>query len=174
MKYKDNGQWKEIYVKALDSMPVGTEIDFDGQASDIPVGWEQVDDKGEIYSTTDTKIGTWIDNRAIFRRVIQIQPSQFTSNTTSITIDDLRDLDVLVRLDLLWDYGNTESKRTFPAVFYNNAAWSGQVFVYGAHTAGYNTLVSFELGNNILDALNNTNNAYIYAVIEYVKFNTTD
>ena len=45
MKYKDNGQWKEIYVKALDSMPVGTEVDFDGQTSDIPVGWERVQAK---------------------------------------------------------------------------------------------------------------------------------
>lgn len=64
MKYKDNGQWKEIYVKALDSMPVGTEVDFDGQASDIPVGWEQVDDT-PIYSTTETVCGTWIDRKTI-------------------------------------------------------------------------------------------------------------
>ena len=37
------GNLEKVYVKALDSMPVGAEIDFDGQASDIPTGWEQVD-----------------------------------------------------------------------------------------------------------------------------------
>lgn len=37
------GNLETVYVKALDSMPVGTEVDFDGQASDIPTGWEQVD-----------------------------------------------------------------------------------------------------------------------------------
>lgn len=43
VRVKDEGQFKEIYVKALDSLPVGAEIDFDGQVSDIPIGWEEVD-----------------------------------------------------------------------------------------------------------------------------------
>ena len=34
------GQFETVYVKALDSMPVGTIVDYDGQASDIPTGWE--------------------------------------------------------------------------------------------------------------------------------------
>ncbi len=38
----NTGNLEKVYVKALDSMPVGAEIDFDGQSSDIPVGWEQV------------------------------------------------------------------------------------------------------------------------------------
>lgn len=33
----------EIQGGAGETLPVGTEVDFDGQASDIPVGWEQVD-----------------------------------------------------------------------------------------------------------------------------------
>ena len=37
------GTLETVYVKALDSMPVGTIVDFDGQVSDIPTGWEQVD-----------------------------------------------------------------------------------------------------------------------------------
>lgn len=39
----NTGNFEKLYVKALDSMPIGTEVDFDGQASDIPVGWEEVD-----------------------------------------------------------------------------------------------------------------------------------
>ena len=43
MKYRENAQdtWHEINIKALDSMPVGTIVDYDGEASDIPTGWEQ-------------------------------------------------------------------------------------------------------------------------------------
>lgn len=37
------GTLETVYVKALDSMPVGTIVDFDGQASDIPTGWEETD-----------------------------------------------------------------------------------------------------------------------------------
>ena len=51
MKYKENGQFKPIYVKALDSMPVGTEVDFDGQVADIPTGWEQVEGNNIIVRT---------------------------------------------------------------------------------------------------------------------------
>ena len=36
------GNLEEVYVKAIDGMPVGTEVDFDGQVNDIPTGWEQV------------------------------------------------------------------------------------------------------------------------------------
>lgn len=57
MKYKDNGQFKPIYVKALDSMPVGTEVDFDGQASDIPVGWEQVENEVVLYNNVNGTTG---------------------------------------------------------------------------------------------------------------------
>jgi len=41
MKYKYNGEWLDINIKALDSMPVGTIVDYDGNVSDIPSGWEQ-------------------------------------------------------------------------------------------------------------------------------------
>ena len=41
MKYNDNGEYKDIYVKAFDTLPVGTEVDYDG--STVPDGWEEVD-----------------------------------------------------------------------------------------------------------------------------------
>lgn len=40
MKYNDNGTYKDIYVKAFDTLPVGAEIEYNGQV--IPNGWEQV------------------------------------------------------------------------------------------------------------------------------------
>ena len=42
MKYKNElGEWVTINVRALDSLPVGTELEYDG--NDIPVGWEEIE-----------------------------------------------------------------------------------------------------------------------------------
>lgn len=54
VRVKDEGQFKEIYVKALDSMPVGTIVDYDGQTSDIPTGWETYG-TGQIKKTSETR-----------------------------------------------------------------------------------------------------------------------
>lgn len=63
-KDKDS-PFRTLYVKALDSMPVGTEVDFDGQASDIPTGWEQVNNVLYDSSTgtnTDVSLSDSISN----------------------------------------------------------------------------------------------------------------
>ena len=44
VKNPSTGNFEEVYVKALDSLPVGTEVDFTGSASDIPAGWEQIEE----------------------------------------------------------------------------------------------------------------------------------
>ena len=51
-----------------DNLPVGTEVDIDDNAT-IPTGWEEIDDAGDVYSTTETRIGTWIDGKPIYRRI---------------------------------------------------------------------------------------------------------
>lgn len=38
MKYNDNGTFKDIYVKASDTLPIGSIVEFDG--TEIPDGWE--------------------------------------------------------------------------------------------------------------------------------------
>jgi hypothetical protein len=52
VKNPSTGNFEEVYVKALDSLPVGTEVDFTGSASDIPAGWEQVDSPVNIITCT--------------------------------------------------------------------------------------------------------------------------
>lgn len=69
------GQFKEVYVKALDSLPVGSEIDFDGDTSDIPAGWEQVGDNPKLLWTNPN-------------------PSTAISSDTTITLNS-SDYDVL-------------------------------------------------------------------------------
>lgn len=50
MKYKDpaTGEWKEIYTKTADTLPVGSIVDFEG--NEVPTGWEEVEDdkKGDF------------------------------------------------------------------------------------------------------------------------------
>ena len=82
---RQTNQFKKVYVKALDSMPVGSEIDFDGQASDIPVGWEEIDDPNS-YSTTEKVVGKWIDNKPVYRKVTLITASaDLTAGTHTIS-----------------------------------------------------------------------------------------
>lgn len=51
MKYNDNGEWKDIIVKATDTLPIGTEVDYNG--TDVPDGWEEVED-ADIAKIKDT------------------------------------------------------------------------------------------------------------------------
>lgn len=66
VKDPSTGQFKEMYVKALDSLPVGAEIDFDGDSADIPDGWEEVSGKSlvsyELYSGNSTSGNLTISN----------------------------------------------------------------------------------------------------------------
>jgi len=61
----------------LGDVPVGSIVQFDGNT--IPTGYVEVNGP-EIYSTTEQKVGTWIDGRPLYRRVIA---GQNTTSTTS-------------------------------------------------------------------------------------------
>ena len=69
MKYRDpnTGQLKELSLKAADTLPVGTIVDYDGET--VPEGWEKYGT--EDYSTEETFTGKhWIDGKPIYRKVI--------------------------------------------------------------------------------------------------------
>lgn len=51
-----------------DEFPLGTVIEYDGD--EVPEGYEEVEDKGEIYSTEEVRIGTWIDGKPLYRKVV--------------------------------------------------------------------------------------------------------
>lgn len=59
MKYRDTetGEFKEITVKVSDTLPVGTEVDYDGTT--VPNGWAKVDPVENIlindFFTSSTK-----------------------------------------------------------------------------------------------------------------------
>ena len=58
MKYNDNGEYKDIYIKTFDTLPVGAEVDYDGDS--VPDGWEEVgitDFQSKV--TFNETIGSW-------------------------------------------------------------------------------------------------------------------
>lgn len=86
-----------------ESLPVGTELDYDGET--VPTGWEQVDDV-PVYSTTETKCGTWIGGEPIYRKVIN-----FTNTSTDWqTIDTINNIDEIIRLNgYVYDSGDNKT-----------------------------------------------------------------
>ena len=49
MKYNDNGEYKDIYIKTFDTLPVGTEVDYDGET--VPTGWSEISGYEEVDPT---------------------------------------------------------------------------------------------------------------------------
>lgn len=77
IKYKDSttGNMLPVSVKVGDTLPVGTEIDYDGES--VPLGWEQVADGDLIVSATEPSGND--------RRKVWFQHENIFDNTASKT-----------------------------------------------------------------------------------------
>lgn len=85
MNYNDNGEIKPISIKAGDSLPIGTVVEFEG--STVPAGYVEVPDNSEIYSTEERRIGKWIDGKPLYRRTFNIPRTTIDQNNpTTITL----------------------------------------------------------------------------------------
>lgn len=51
MKYNDNGEIKDIKIKVVDTVPIGTVVDYEGTT--IPSGWEKIDERKSFTITSD-------------------------------------------------------------------------------------------------------------------------
>ena len=85
MKYNDNGEYKDIYVKAFDTLPVGTEVDYDGSV--VPSGWTEVDGYSAFEVTKDdTYVQNIINSSYKYGKLVNlnlnIQPKNATMGTT--------------------------------------------------------------------------------------------
>lgn len=156
MKYKDEqGNWVSIALPSLDSMPVGTEVDFDGTSADIPVGWEEVND----YSTSEVNTGkTWIDGKPIYRRVFDtatpVNENAGTVATMNFVVDNMIKLEGFIYL--------TSYKNIVPIQYLASENYSYIYIQYNSSTT------------NIVMAVKNAEyyNKRILIVAEYTK--TTD
>lgn len=107
------GNLETVYVKALDSLPVGTIVDYDGQASDIPTGWEtygtnQIKKTSETRPLTGHVVNTYSEsegnayscdysNKAFGGTILWTNDSptsSFASQTISIDLSDYNTVDI--------------------------------------------------------------------------------
>lgn len=74
--YYDGTNFNSYGSGGGETLPVGTELDFDGVSQDIPTGWEEINNP-DSYSTSEVKTNkVWIDEKPIYRKV-------FTGNIAS-------------------------------------------------------------------------------------------
>lgn len=116
MKYNDNGEYKDIYVKAFDTLPIGTEVDYDG--STVPSGWTEIPDPN-TYSTDEVRVGTWIDGKPLYRKVVTASAS--ASSTFNI-IDS--SVNTIVKTTT---YLTTDTGQVLPIPYYID----GNTYGYG-------------------------------------------
>ena len=97
----NTGTLETVYVKALDSMPVGSQVEFTGNT--IPAGWEEVND----YSTTEIDTGKkWIDGKKIYRKVINF--GALPNATTKEINTDITNIDRVISISgYAYDGSNT-------------------------------------------------------------------
>jgi hypothetical protein len=83
----------------VSSVPAGSIVQYDGDT--IPTGYEEVNGF-DNYSTTEQRIGTWIDGKPIYRKTFEINGAG-----SNVSDDILASLDIEVFLKSEWlSWGN--------------------------------------------------------------------
>jgi hypothetical protein len=100
-----------------------------------------VDDPGEVYTTTETKVGTWIDGKPIYRRVLTGTVTTYTDDTVRRTFAVTTSLTFIDKLiDMKGNY--TLSDGTNSTVSSVNGIWIGADMMpfagvrYGKYSGG--------------------------------------
>lgn len=164
INYKENNQWKGVKVKVGDNIPVGAEFDYDGQT--VPVGYEEVADKGEIYSTTETKIGTWIDNKPLYKKVITGVIDNTASNWQVIeTISTLNIDTLIIDSATLVEYNDGEYRVVHELPYHDRVTYAKFVHLYISKGSNVEILVPSSYINDFV-------NCKIIVILKYTK--TTD
>lgn len=80
----------------------------------------------EIYSTEETRIGTWIDGKPLYRRVVK---AILPSGVTGAPFYTIPNTDEIVSYNVILYYSNTNMYIQFP--FQLDAGWGGVVIIDG-------------------------------------------
>lgn len=140
---------KEEYEEYEDDIPVGTIFNLE---EDHVTGMGN----GDVYSTDETRIGTWIDGKPLYRKAVLVNnPS--TSHSLSINpnvwfpIDDLTipsNIESLAKCDFYrsdsTDIDKFKSKMQLDGQFYYGVSSTGKLQVY--LTASASTSVTYFVG----------------------------
>lgn len=161
MKYRDEqGNIKELRVKAQDNLPIGSIVDYDGE--EVPEGYIEVEDENNIYDGEERVIGTWF-GKPLYSKTIFFQNVQLGSVNHNIPNIEK------IWIDLSKTYWISQDE-TFTAPFFYTGINTGneQQMVNNYMSlarAVTKTEIQFNMGN--IPVFNN-----IYITLNYTK--TTD
>lgn len=149
----------DIYIDgqafaAGDTLPYGAIVEYDGDT--VPDGYIKELDDDEVYSTNEKKIGYWIDNKPLYRKVINLGnlPNAGEKNV-QIGVSNINKIISIRGIAI-------SSSATVPLpYFYPNTSYVQYGMGIEVH------------GNNIMISSGTDRSGYIgYAILEYTK--TTD
>jgi hypothetical protein len=144
----------DLVVKVGDTLPIGTEVDYDGQT--VPAGWQEVDDPN-VYSTTETRIGTWIDGKPLYRKVINAGTPSISSGGTISIAHNISNIGILKSVEATLVANNYTNQYPIP-------------YISGSR----NTSISNVTTTNVI--IQSTSESWsghtLYIILEYTK--TTD
>ena len=109
----------EDYDINTDSLPIGTIVEYDGTI--VPDGYEEVEDKGEIYSTEEQIVGTWIDGKPIYKKTINFTTTAVGKHTITHNISDLENV---IKVEGFSKYSTTFYILPMSSAFDNVTAYS--------------------------------------------------
>ena len=118
-------------------------------------------DRKDVYSTAETKIGTWVDNKPIYRKCINFN---FSSTADRVFVShNISNLDIVIRL--YGFYASGDQHRFLPQI-YTESAYDFTITPYVVT----NATIEIDYGSWIKQRVSSVSNAYV--IIEYTK--TTD
>ena len=143
-----------------DTLPIGSIFEYDGET--VPDGYEEVSDPNQ-YSNEEKVVGTWINGKPIYRKVLSFSKGDFTYNTMHIN-HNIQNIDVIVTQKCNWYDSAAERWRAIPSNYYGTLDWATQLGTSSSQ-------ISFELGDSALTRIRDSA-TQIYVTLEYTK--TTD
>lgn len=160
---RDSNNFFLITLVRIEDNPYRRQILLDIRTTNIYTrhrgvsGWLPWTSLNNNYYNNEQITGVWIDGRPIYRKVIQVSGSVFTSNYTYI-IHQIQNLDIFIKLSVTYKDG--DKTRIMPASYFGTTTWSGQCIAD-------KTYLMFELGDEMLTNIQKTSTCYI--ILEYIK-----
>ena len=105
------------------------------------------------YSTSETRIGTWIDGKPLYRKVYKITSGLSTRTEYTLDLASLN-IDLLIRLD---GFEHSNAFKHIPMNFYNNGDYNYMFYGFSHNKVYYKF---------------NWDASEVYFILEYTK--TTD
>lgn len=164
-KIKVDGIDYDVGNNIEETLPVGTRVEFNGQAQNIPDGWQQVEDERDVYSTTERRIGTWIDGKPIYRYVEEIT-EPITTQGQEHQIQYQLNIDNLITIKTMLKSAEYEEWYPLPYYYINASGTNSSDWTGGFSFKSDSNKLSIKMGSALM------NYSRFFIILEYTK--TTD